>query len=147
MSEFLFGDGFAVSGGDGWRVRRRAVGPSLHRAYLETMISRVFAPSATHLNSKLQVRQSWTTRFRRRTHIDLPRTMLHWIKQRRMLFKACRLQDRCISMTLNSSYCPQGKMMARRILLTQFQRKTERTPSARHQALVFFQLSDASSRP
>lgn len=60
MSEFLFGDGFAVSGGDGWRVRRKAVSPSLHRAYLETMISRVFAPSATHLNSKLQVRWGWT---------------------------------------------------------------------------------------
>ncbi len=60
VSEFLFGDGFAVSGGDGWRVRRKAVGPSLHRAYLETMISRVFAPSATHLNSKLQVRLGWT---------------------------------------------------------------------------------------
>jgi carotenoid epsilon hydroxylase len=59
VSKFLFGDGFAVAGGDGWRVRRRAVGPSLHRAYLETMISRVFGPSALHLNDKLQVRP-WT---------------------------------------------------------------------------------------
>lgn len=56
MSKFLFGDGFAISGGDGWRVRRRAVGPSLHRAYLETMIDRVFGPSGLHLNDKLQAR-------------------------------------------------------------------------------------------
>lgn len=31
VSMFLFGDGFAISGGDAWRARRRAVGPSLHR--------------------------------------------------------------------------------------------------------------------
>jgi hypothetical protein len=31
VSTFLFGDGFAISGGDAWRVRRRAVSPSLHR--------------------------------------------------------------------------------------------------------------------
>ncbi len=55
VSQFLFGDGFAVAGGDGWRVRRRAVAPSLHRAYLEAMIDRVFGPSALHLNDKLQV--------------------------------------------------------------------------------------------
>ena len=55
VSKFLFGDGFAVAGGDGWRVRRRAVGPSLHRAYLEAMTARVFGPSALHLNDKLQV--------------------------------------------------------------------------------------------
>ncbi len=63
MSKFLFGDGFAISGGDGWRVRRRAVGPSLHRAYLETMIDRVFGPSSLHLNDKLQARlsQNWQT--------------------------------------------------------------------------------------
>eukprot|EP00884_Botryococcus_braunii_P009203 jgi/Botrbrau1/18284/Bobra.0179s0015.2 len=54
VSEFLFGTGFAVSGGEQWRVRRKAVGPSLHRAYLDTMISRVFAPSASHLNTKLE---------------------------------------------------------------------------------------------
>lgn len=56
MSEFLFGSGFAVAGGEQWRVRRKAVGPSLHRAYLSTMISRVFGPSAAHLNEKLEVR-------------------------------------------------------------------------------------------
>jgi carotene epsilon-monooxygenase len=31
VSQFLFGDGFAVGGGEQWRARRRAVGPSLHR--------------------------------------------------------------------------------------------------------------------
>lgn len=31
VSQFLFGDGFAVAGGEHWRARRRAVGPSLHR--------------------------------------------------------------------------------------------------------------------
>ena len=55
VSEFLFGDGFAISGGDDWRVRRRAVGPSLHRAYLEAMVARVFGPSAQHLAAKLEV--------------------------------------------------------------------------------------------
>ena len=55
MSEFLFGDGFAISGGDEWRVRRKAVGPSLHKAYLAEMTDRVFGPSALDLCSKLQV--------------------------------------------------------------------------------------------
>ena len=55
VSEFLFGDGFAVAPGDKWRVRRRAVAPSLHRAYLETMIARVFGPSGLQLNAKLEV--------------------------------------------------------------------------------------------
>ncbi|KAL0043106.1 hypothetical protein WJX79_009388 [Trebouxia sp. C0005] len=54
VSQFLFGDGFAVSGGDQWRVRRKAVNPALHKAYLNTMIDRVFAPSALHLAEKLQ---------------------------------------------------------------------------------------------
>ena len=55
MSEFLFGDGFAISGGDEWRVRRKAVGPSLHKAYLAEMTDRVFGPSAQNLCSKLEV--------------------------------------------------------------------------------------------
>ena len=55
VAQFLFGDGFAVSGGDQWRVRRKAVNPALHKAYLNTMIDRVFAPSALHLAEKLQV--------------------------------------------------------------------------------------------
>lgn len=41
------------AGGDDWRVRRRAVGPSMHRAYLEEMIDRVFSESALRLNTKL----------------------------------------------------------------------------------------------
>ncbi len=31
VSKFLFGEGFAITGGNQWRVRRRAVGPALHR--------------------------------------------------------------------------------------------------------------------
>ena len=31
VSQFLFGDGFAVASGDKWKGRRKAVGPSLHR--------------------------------------------------------------------------------------------------------------------
>ncbi|CAL8471950.1 g11492 [Coccomyxa elongata] len=54
VSEFLFGDGFAISGGDNWRVRRRAVGPSLHKTYLAAMADRVFGPSAGHLATKLE---------------------------------------------------------------------------------------------
>ena len=55
VSKFLFGDGFAITGGDAWRARRRAVGPSLHRAYLEEMIGRVFGPSAVFATEKLSV--------------------------------------------------------------------------------------------
>lgn len=31
VSKFLFGEGFAIAGGEQWRVRRKAVGPALHR--------------------------------------------------------------------------------------------------------------------
>lgn len=31
VSKFLFGDGFAVAGGEPWRVRRKAVGPAFHK--------------------------------------------------------------------------------------------------------------------
>ena len=55
VSEFLFGNGFAITEGDNWRVRRKAVQPSLHRAYLDLMIQKVFGPSAVHLASKLEV--------------------------------------------------------------------------------------------
>lgn len=55
MSEFLFGHGFAISGGDEWRVRRKAVGPSLHKTYLAEMTDRVFGPSAQALCNKLEV--------------------------------------------------------------------------------------------
>ncbi|KAK3239224.1 cytochrome P450 protein, variant 2 [Cymbomonas tetramitiformis] len=53
LSEFLFGDGFAVAEGELWRMRRRAVGPSLHKAYLEQMVSKVFSKCALQLNEKL----------------------------------------------------------------------------------------------
>lgn len=53
VAQFLFGEGFAIAGGDQWRVRRRAVGPALHRAYLEVMLDRVFGPTALHLAGKL----------------------------------------------------------------------------------------------
>ncbi|EFJ43400.1 hypothetical protein VOLCADRAFT_83281 [Volvox carteri f. nagariensis] len=55
VSQFLFGKGFAVAGGDDWKVRRRAVGPSLHRAYLEAMLVRVFGPSSEFAADKLRV--------------------------------------------------------------------------------------------
>ncbi|KAL6768475.1 CYP97C3 [Auxenochlorella protothecoides x Auxenochlorella symbiontica] len=54
VSRFLFGDGFAISGGDAWRVRRRAVSPSLHKAYLSAMLDAVFGPSAQHMTQKLE---------------------------------------------------------------------------------------------
>lgn len=40
-------------GGENWRVRRRAVGPGLHRAYLNQMLDKTFGHSALQLNSKL----------------------------------------------------------------------------------------------
>jgi carotenoid epsilon hydroxylase len=40
-------------GGNNWRVRRQAVGPSMHRKYLAVMLDRVFGESALHLNKKL----------------------------------------------------------------------------------------------
>ena len=54
-STFIFGAGIALTGGDQWRVRRKAVNPALHKGYLTTMVDRVFAPSALHLADKLQV--------------------------------------------------------------------------------------------
>ena len=57
VSKFLFGDGFAVAEGPLWTSRRKAVGPSLHRAYLEAMVTRVFVPCAQALNTKLREQQ------------------------------------------------------------------------------------------
>nr|ABQ59243.1 CYP97C3 [Chlamydomonas reinhardtii]BCR82585.1 cytochrome P450 [synthetic construct] len=54
VSEFLFGKGFAISGGDAWKARRRAVGPSLHKAYLEAMLDRVFGASSLFAADKLR---------------------------------------------------------------------------------------------
>ena len=53
VSEFLFGEGFAITGGDQWRVRRKAVGPALHRGYLEAMLARVFCPCSERLADAL----------------------------------------------------------------------------------------------
>lgn len=53
VAKFLFGEGFAITGGEQWRVRRKAVAPALHRGYLEVMLDRVFGESALHLNKKL----------------------------------------------------------------------------------------------
>ena len=53
VSEFLFGTGFAIAEGDLWKGRRRAVVPSLHKAYLETMVRRVFDPCTRRLEDKL----------------------------------------------------------------------------------------------
>lgn len=52
VSEFLFGDGFAVAEGELWRVRRRAVGPGFHKFYLDAMVRLVFAPSAERMLNK-----------------------------------------------------------------------------------------------
>jgi carotene epsilon-monooxygenase len=54
VSEFLFGSGFAISEGELWKGRRRAVVPSLHKAYLEAMVRRVFTPCTDRLVAKLQ---------------------------------------------------------------------------------------------
>ena len=53
VAEFLFGDGFAICEGDLWKGRRRAVVPSLHKAYLEAMVERVFGPCTARLEAKL----------------------------------------------------------------------------------------------
>ena len=53
VSEFLFGDGFAVSEGELWKGRRRAVVPALHKAYLDAMVRAVFAPCTRRLEAKL----------------------------------------------------------------------------------------------
>lgn len=54
VSQFLFGDGFAVAQGEPWRVRRKVVAPALHVRYLDAMLARVFGPSAVRLADKLE---------------------------------------------------------------------------------------------
>ncbi|AES60693.1 putative carotene epsilon-monooxygenase [Medicago truncatula] len=54
VSEFLFGDGFAIAEGPLWTARRRAVVPSLHKRYLSIMVDRVFCKCAERLVEKLQ---------------------------------------------------------------------------------------------
>ncbi|GBG69640.1 hypothetical protein CBR_g4469 [Chara braunii] len=53
VAEFLFGSGFAIAEGEIWTVRRRAVAPSLHKEYLETMVDRVFGACVDRLVQKL----------------------------------------------------------------------------------------------
>ncbi|KAG2445383.1 hypothetical protein HXX76_000005 [Chlamydomonas incerta] len=54
VSQFLFGQGFAITGGEEWKARRRAVGPSLHKGYLEAMLDRVFGASSLFAADKLR---------------------------------------------------------------------------------------------
>lgn len=42
ISQFLFGDGFAVADGKPWLIRRRAVYPSLHKKFLSALVNSVF---------------------------------------------------------------------------------------------------------
>lgn len=55
VSQFLFGDGFAVAVGDKWRVRRRAVAPSLHRAYLEVRCACPYAYACVCVSVHIRV--------------------------------------------------------------------------------------------
>ncbi|KAG0600420.1 hypothetical protein M758_11G032600 [Ceratodon purpureus] len=54
VSEFLFGDGFAIAEDQLWTARRRAVVPSLHKKYLSTMVDRVFCRCSDTLVAKLE---------------------------------------------------------------------------------------------
>ena len=51
--KFLFGVGVALAEGEPWKVRRKAIGPALHRAYVETMVDRVFGPAALKMVAQL----------------------------------------------------------------------------------------------
>ena len=54
VSEFLFGDGFAVAEREKWKMRRKVMLPSLHKAYLKAMVERVFAPCSHAAVRKLE---------------------------------------------------------------------------------------------
>ncbi|RZC77099.1 hypothetical protein C5167_001224 [Papaver somniferum] len=54
VSEFLFGSGVAIAEGSLWTARRRAVVPSLHKAYLSIIVDRVFCKCAERLVEKLK---------------------------------------------------------------------------------------------
>lgn len=47
--EFLFGLGVALQENEAWKVRRKAVAPSLHRKYVEAMVERCFGPCAERM--------------------------------------------------------------------------------------------------
>ncbi|KAI3900323.1 hypothetical protein MKW92_020869 [Papaver armeniacum] len=54
VSEFLFGSGVAIAEGPLWTARRRAVVPSLHKAYLSIIVDRVFCKCAERLVEELK---------------------------------------------------------------------------------------------
>ena len=47
--EFLFGLGVALQENEAWKIRRKAVAPSLHRRYVEAMVDRCFGPCADRM--------------------------------------------------------------------------------------------------
>jgi len=47
--EFLFGLGVALQELEPWKLRRKAVAPSLHRRYIEAMVDRTFGPCADRM--------------------------------------------------------------------------------------------------
>ena len=47
--EFLFGLGVALQENEAWKIRRKAVAPSLHRKYVEAMVDRCFGPCAERM--------------------------------------------------------------------------------------------------
>ncbi|GAB2257704.1 hypothetical protein Droror1_Dr00013864 [Drosera rotundifolia] len=55
VSEFLFGEGFAIAEGTLWMARRRAVVPSLHKKYLSVIVDRVFCKCAQRMVDKLKL--------------------------------------------------------------------------------------------
>lgn len=55
ISQFLFGDGFAVAEGEKWKIRRKAVGPAFHKTFLTRMVDLVFAPCSVRMVEKLDV--------------------------------------------------------------------------------------------
>lgn len=52
--EFLFGLGVALQELEPWKIRRKAVAPSLHRKYVEAMVDRCFGPCADRMVSTLE---------------------------------------------------------------------------------------------
>jgi carotene epsilon-monooxygenase len=52
--EFLFGLGVALQELEPWKIRRKAVAPSLHRKYVEAMVDRCFGPCADRMVSILE---------------------------------------------------------------------------------------------
>ena len=47
--EFLFGLGVALQENEAWKIRRKAIAPSLHRRYVEAMVDRCFGPCAERM--------------------------------------------------------------------------------------------------